>query len=151
MHRVMCRVNGTKAGVIKAIDWDVDEVGLENEAGTFRCDCCIFTCASDAELAEHKRALLHVPGHRNCFRCHYCRVAFKHHDRLMVHLQKHTGSGSFDCFLCVRKFASEQNLLRHVKTVHGAPENFPCHLCPRKFTRKDNLLAHIRKHRTSRC
>nr|XP_054924923.1 zinc finger protein 205-like [Dermacentor andersoni] len=135
----------------QAIDGVADEVGVENGAEAFRCDICLFTCPCGSELAEHKRALHADPANRNWFKCHYCRVSFPHRDRLMVHLQKHTGTGFFDCFLCVRKFASEQNLLRHVRTVHGASENFPCHLCPRTFTRKDNLLAHIRKHRNGRC
>ncbi|KAH6923268.1 hypothetical protein HPB50_026082 [Hyalomma asiaticum] len=128
-------------------DLDVDEVGLDNLNGGFSCNLCIYAGRSDTDLAKHKRDFHGIPI-QNSFKCSYCRVAFPYRDRLLVHLQKHTGSGSFDCYVCARKFASEQNLLRHVKTVHGTVEYFCCHLCPRKFTRKDNLLAHTRKHRT---
>ncbi|KAL1419453.1 hypothetical protein MTO96_025437 [Rhipicephalus appendiculatus] len=130
----------------QASNGDAEDAALEILAVAFNCDLCAFASHSDAELAEHKRVVHDIPVQPSTFRCSYCRVVFRHHYRLMLHLQKHTGSGSFRCSVCAKKFASEQNLLRHVKTVHGTMENYFCHICPRKFTRKDNLLAHIRKH-----
>ncbi|KAL1463940.1 hypothetical protein MTO96_043121 [Rhipicephalus appendiculatus] len=136
----------TAAAAGQASNGDAEDAALEILAVAFNCDLCAFASHSDAELAEHKRVVHDIPVQPSTFRCSYCRVVFRHHYRLMLHLQKHTGSGSFRCSVCAKKFASEQNLLRHVKTVHGTMENYFCHICPRKFTRKDNLLAHIRKH-----
>ncbi|XP_077497136.1 zinc finger Y-chromosomal protein-like [Amblyomma americanum] len=121
---------------------------------SFRCDQCDFASRNEIVLTEHKK-LFHQP----CgpppvrFECQHCRASFRRQDRLLCHLQKHTGNGSFDCYLCPGTFASEQNLVRHVKTTHGSAESFHCYLCQSKFSRKDNLLVHVRKHLsdTSRC
>ncbi|KAL3440462.1 hypothetical protein BJX65DRAFT_27363 [Aspergillus insuetus] len=42
-------------------------------------------------------------------------------------------------------FRREIDLMRHVKTIHVAPQAFPCHvgLCGRAFPRKDKLRDHM--------
>lgn len=80
------------------------------------------------------------------YQCQFCPSSFVHRERLLCHLEKHTGLSFFRCFVCLKKFSSERYLVRHVQRTHSRVESFPCHLCPSKFSRKDTLVAHIRKH-----
>ncbi|XP_054925252.1 zinc finger Y-chromosomal protein 1-like [Dermacentor andersoni] len=115
------------------------------------CNDCGFMGYDEAVLAEHRRAMheFRVVDPGAVYQCQICPSKFLHHDRLLCHLQRHTTTGSFDCFLCAKKFSREQHLVRHVMTLHSRVETFRCHLCPSKFSRKDNLVAHIQSHSNS--
>ncbi|XP_065282492.1 zinc finger protein 660-like isoform X2 [Dermacentor albipictus] len=112
------------------------------------CSHCGFMSYSEAGLVEHQRVLHTGPllDPVAGYRCQFCPCSFSHRDRLLCHLEKHTGLGFLRCFVCGKKFSSMNHLVRHVKTTHSRVKRFPCHLCPSKFSRKDTLVAHIRKH-----
>lgn len=52
-----------------------------------------------------------------------------------------SGSISFVCEDCSRKFTSRSNLRRHVRT-HTGEKPFMCEVCKRRFTQSNNLYAH---------
>ncbi|KAH7975061.1 hypothetical protein HPB49_023041 [Dermacentor silvarum] len=128
----------------------VDSGGsLEGDgADVLTCSDCGFTSYDEAAFVEHRQAVheFRIVDPVAVYQCQYCPSKFLHHDRLLCHLQRHTSTGSFRCFLCAKKFSREQHLVRHVMTLHSRVESFPCHVCPSKFSRKDNLVAHMRKH-----
>lgn len=151
LHKADCHSNfeawaGIGAAARQAADCgralEVDGVDV------LKCSQCDFTSYNEVALVEHQLVVHTVPLADPVagYRCGFCPSKFSQHDRLLCHLEKHTGSGFFRCFVCSKKFSSERHLVRHVTTTHSRVESFPCHLCPSKFSRKDTLVAHIRKH-----
>jgi Zinc finger, C2H2 type len=55
---------------------------------------------------------------------------------------------TFDCKICPLKFNRNENLTRHMKTVHENTIRFECAKCSVSFTRKDSLITHQKR---SRC
>ena len=49
----------------------------------------------------------------------------------------------FQCDKCALEFLPKENLLRHIRSVHGEKQ-FEYSLCSKKFSRPDNLKKHDR-------
>ena len=79
--------------------------------------------------------------------CPICQQVFSSHQRAQGHLDlKHSGKSEFNCLLCKKPLATQQNLINHLARMHGS-QKYQCHLCPLMFRSRDNLILHLNQNR----
>ena len=49
------------------------------------------------------------------------------------------GDSIIECKYCLKRFKSEDNVKRHIKSVHNLENSLKCDDCRKNFTRQDNL------------
>ena len=77
----------------------------------------------------------------------HCDISFGHNHTLQNHMQtsRHkdgTGKIVFKCELCENDYATEQNLKRHIDSVHVITTKIKCTLCDKSFKQR-NFKQHI--------
>ena len=96
--------------------------------------------------------------------CKHCQLLFWSDDDLIHHLRndhlvskifKHYYRNTpkeahvvFKCFQCLKRFASGNDLNRHIESTHFE-ESYECEYCKAKFSRKDNYVRHRRRNHTN--
>lgn len=76
------------------------------------------------------------------FLCSICKQRFSRADNLKQHMKSHENL-PYHCIECELKFASKQNLMRHMRSSHGN-RLYNCEECDSKFKKKSNLKHHMR-------
>jgi len=72
------------------------------------------------------------------WKCGVCEKAFVSKDKIVNHVQQHSGEKIHECPICHGKFSSKHYLKEHQKRVHL----FNCHHCDETFETFDELHAH---------
>jgi hypothetical protein len=72
------------------------------------------------------------------WKCGTCSKAFVSKDKIVNHVQQHSGEKIHECPTCKGKFSSKHYLKEHQKRVHL----FHCHHCEEVFDTFDELHAH---------
>ena len=49
------------------------------------------------------------------------------------------GDSKIECKYCLKRFKSEDNVKRYIKSVHNLENSLKCDDCRKNFTRQDNL------------
>jgi uncharacterized Zn-finger protein len=57
---------------------------------------------------------------------------------------KGSAKNNQECVICSKNFVSNQNLMRHVQTVHKKIKPFQCNLCLKTFCENCYLKRHIK-------
>lgn len=110
----------------------------------YRCDQCDKGFMSNYDLEDHKASHLG----RKTFICEFCGNAYSQksylvaHKRVIHRIQK-SAPKEFQCNICNKSFATEQNLRNHVG-LHS--QTFLCAQCGKKFATNHALKLHGRKH-----
>lgn len=110
----------------------------------YRCDQCDKGFMSNYDLQDHKASHLG----RKTFICEFCGNAYSQksylvaHKRVIHRIQK-SAPKEFQCNICNKSFATEQNLRNHVG-LHS--QMFLCAQCGKKFATNHALKLHGRKH-----
>lgn len=76
------------------------------------------------------------------FQCH-CGESFAHVAQFRIHSFKHEKLRKFKCTKCEMRFKKQNNLNRHLQSVHSDARPFPCNLCNKTFKLKHVLHKHI--------
>ena len=53
------------------------------------------------------------------------------------------GDSKIECKYCLKRFKSEDNVKRHIKSVHNLENSLKCDDCRKNFTRQDSLKGHF--------
>ena len=83
-------------------------------------------------------------------RCQFCDKLCRDGTVLMDHVAKthpeqltSTAAGNL-CHVCGVTFATRSAAAKHVRTVHGKPDDFECHKCSKRFAVKEALERHLK-------
>ncbi|KAK1135033.1 hypothetical protein K0M31_007805 [Melipona bicolor] len=110
----------------------------------YRCDQCDKGFMSNYELEDHKAS--HLDG--KTFVCEFCGNAYSQKSYLVAHKRvihgiQRNAPKEFQCDVCRKSFATEQNLRTHVG-LHS--QTFLCAQCGKKFATNHALKLHARRH-----
>ena len=53
------------------------------------------------------------------------------------------GDSKIECKYCLKRLKSEDNVKRHIKSVHNLENSLKCDDCGKNFTRQDSLTRYI--------
>ncbi|KZT10085.1 uncharacterized protein LAESUDRAFT_722235 [Laetiporus sulphureus 93-53] len=156
----------------------------ESSAHVCRWTGCGQTFPSCDELTAHI-AMTHVGGGRAHYDCHWDTCSrhddhgFASKQKILRHLQSHTGHRPFQCEICRQNFSEAATLAQHMRrhtqekpyvcdypgcgkafaitgalTIHKRTHNghkpFKCTYCDRAFAESSNLSKHLRTHTGAR-
>lgn len=106
----------------------------------FKLALCAFSTAQKWDQAKHVRK--HTKKQQP-YQCEFCRVQFTQQHNLFVHMKKHGEMFAFQCSICRRGFALENQWNMHKSLCKS--RQYECHLCNRKFyQRRSDLSRHMR-------
>ena len=74
------------------------------------------------------------------FKCNICGKSYRGNSGLKVHMMFHTGRFPFWCAECQKGFTCKGNYEYHIAKHEG--RSFPCDLCVKRFQSKQNLMRH---------
>ena len=74
------------------------------------------------------------------YKCNICGKSYRGNSGLKVHMMFHTGRFPFWCTECQKGFTCKGNYEYHIAKHEG--RSFPCDLCVKRFQSKQNLLRH---------
>ena len=76
--------------------------------------------------------------------CDECNSVSKTNQNLKRHITSvHEGKKPFKCKICSASFAQKNHLTGHIVTVHEGEKHFKCDICNASFTSKQRLTSHI--------
>ena len=74
------------------------------------------------------------------YKCNICGKSYRGNSGLKVHMMFHTGRFPFWCAECQKGFTCKGNYEYHIAKHEG--RSFPCDLCVKRFQSKQNLMRH---------
>lgn len=127
---------------------DEDEEGLNNELshlGDCHCSVCDLQLPSKFKLQDHMN--LHTGARPYC--CAECGKRFCQIYNYRVHLRTHaqTKVDRLMCRVCLKGFASQEDLKDHLSRTHLENEFYECDLCKRVFTSLKACEYHVQLHK----
>uniref|UniRef100_A0A182WT41 C2H2-type domain-containing protein n=1 Tax=Anopheles quadriannulatus TaxID=34691 RepID=A0A182WT41_ANOQN len=79
-----------------------------------------FTCTLCGARFKLVRYLKwHMAMHKGLYKCKQCDSSYKSPSELQEHMNRHTGTRAFCCFLCGNGFHNKKNLNKHLRMVHS--------------------------------
>ncbi|XP_073340645.1 uncharacterized protein [Pagrus major] len=124
---------------------DEDEEGVNNESGDYRCSVCDLQLTSKFKLQDHMN--LHTGARPYC--CAECGKRFCQIYNYRVHLRTHAQikQDRLRCRVCLKSFASQDDLNNHLSRTHLEDEFYECDLCKRVFTNLKECEYHVQLHK----
>uniref|UniRef100_A0A4W6CQK4 C2H2-type domain-containing protein n=1 Tax=Lates calcarifer TaxID=8187 RepID=A0A4W6CQK4_LATCA len=113
--------------------------------GDYRCSVCDLQLPSQFKLQDHMN--LHTGARPYC--CAECGKRFCQNYNYRVHLRTHAQAkvDRLLCRVCLKGFASQEDLKRHVSSTHFEDEFYECDLCKRVFTTLKACENHVQLHK----
>ncbi|XP_050673100.1 zinc finger protein 33A-like isoform X2 [Leptidea sinapis] len=126
--------------VIEYADEDQIATVIQQEDGTFLCDCG----ESFKDLVEYQNhQYKHNPAGDNL--CNKCGKGFETPEILAGHMQLHKSTSTLvECQFC-NKYIKRSALTHHIKFVHSVKPK--CTICDKTFANQNNLKRHMMIHR----
>ncbi|KAF8606076.1 hypothetical protein BDV93DRAFT_521385 [Ceratobasidium sp. AG-I] len=119
-------------------------------------DCRWAGCARHGPkhgFSSKQKVLRHLQSHtgHRPFRCDVCGLDFSEAATLQQHMRRHTQEKPYVCDFpgCGKAFAITGALTIH-KRIHNGDKPFKCKYCDRAFSESSNLSKHLRTHTGAR-
>lgn len=92
----------------------------------------------------------HVGSGKSKYICHWIACerggkTFTQRQKIMRHIQTHTGAKPFQCQTCQKRFSESNIMTQHMRT-HTGEKPFKCDQCDRQFSVSASLTIHKRVH-----
>ncbi|XP_074510128.1 uncharacterized protein LOC141779273 [Sebastes fasciatus] len=130
-------------------DDEEEDEGLNYESshsGNYPCSVCDVQLPSKFKLQDHMN--LHTGARPYC--CAECGKRFCQIYNYRVHLRTHATKTKVDrlqCRICLKSFASQDDLKVHLSRTHFENEFYECDLCKRVFTCLKVCEFHVQSHK----
>lgn len=118
--------------------------------GTQYCYNCLMTnkfflyrFMSERPYQKHLRS--HQARQEKNLMCEVCHKKFAERQRLLEHMQIHTGIKPYECSVCGRRFSQTSSMYTHA-LIHTGEKPHSCDLCGRGFRIKADRDNHRRTH-----
>ncbi|KAF9517981.1 hypothetical protein BS47DRAFT_1338851 [Hydnum rufescens UP504] len=129
------------------------DVHVGNGKNTYECRWDRCSRHGDKSLTSKQKVLRHLQSHtgHRPFKCDHCNQYFSESATLQQHLRRHTNERPYICDYpgCGKAFAITGALTIH-KRVHSGEKPFKCTYCDRSFAESSNLSKHLRTHTGAR-
>lgn len=114
-------------------------------SGDYRCAVCELQLPSKFKLQDHMN--LHTGARPYC--CAECGKRFCQIYNYRVHLRTHaqTKVDRLVCRVCLKGFASQEDLTNHLARTHLEDKFYECDLCKRVFTSLKACEYHVQLHK----
>lgn len=107
----------------------------------YRCNICMKSFRTKSHIKYHQTCV----SKEYKFTCK-CGKGFKAKIAYDRHIIKETGDRPHICSDCEKSFLTKPELNRHVVHVHQKNEFYQCPLCQRYFAWEQNLKSHLKGH-----
>lgn len=105
---------------------------------THQCPDCSEVYLNSKTFYRHYKAYHTNEG----FACTFCDLKFAFKGLLDEHIVAHTRVKRFKCPQCLKLFACNKSLQRHIRNFHELTIRFVCLICDEQFSRKDKFKKH---------
>ncbi|KAI8973863.1 hypothetical protein BDB01DRAFT_854129 [Pilobolus umbonatus] len=115
--------------------------------------CQWVDCAERYESFDHLTVHLsdsHVGSGKSEYHCQWINCdrrgrPFTQKQKIMRHIQTHTGDKPFECGVCQRRFSESTVMMQHMR-VHTGEKPYRCDTCSKEFSVSAALTVHKRLH-----
>lgn len=110
-----------------------------------RCEICGVDVQNQSTFNKH------IKSHGEFrYQCSVCSRWFEKRHQLNIHQKTHSGTKSFTCSLCEKRFTSQTNLGRHIRVIHKPQNHHTCSTCQKTFDQLASLRLHQSVHEAER-
>lgn len=116
-------------------------------SGKSEYTCRWIACERDGKtFTQRQKIMRHIQTHTGAkpFQCQTCQKRFSESNIMTQHMRTHTGEKPFKCDQCDRQFSVSASLTIH-KRVHSGEKPFGCKYqdCNKRFSESSNLTKHV--------